>query len=166
MRVAFHPSFHEVEGYIQGVDVTVVRVIDQRQSTLAFLHLQTHGDGFQMCHPLGNLFWRKTQRECCCSTGDRVLNTSLINKGYLITTLYTFIIIRHTIAIGLDEHRCFFAIARPTDTFTLILRTTYTTAHRIIVGRIDDDCSISEQLQLLHTFLVHRTEILLMGTAQ
>ena len=69
-------------------------------------------------------------------------------------------------AFRLHIHRGFLAEARPTDALALILRTTHATAHSIIVRGVYNDLRITEQLQFLHAFLVHITEILLMGTTQ
>ena len=63
-------------------------------------------------------------------------------------------------------HRSFLAIARPAYALALILGATHTTAHGVIVRGIDHHLGIVEQLQLLHTFLVKGTEVLLMGAAQ
>ena len=51
---------HEVEGNIQRVDIAVVGVVNKLTTMLAFLHLQAHGDRFQLSHALSQLLWRNT----------------------------------------------------------------------------------------------------------
>jgi len=46
---------HEVEGNVEGVDVGVVRVVDERAAVVAFLHLQAHGDWLKVGHTVGKL---------------------------------------------------------------------------------------------------------------
>ena len=59
LRFILNSTVHEVEGDVEGVDIAVVRVVDEGQTTLSLLHLQTHGDRLQLRHPLGNLLWRQ-----------------------------------------------------------------------------------------------------------
>ena len=46
---------HEVEGNVEGVDVGVVRVVDERAAVVAFLHLQAHGNWLKVGHTVGKL---------------------------------------------------------------------------------------------------------------
>ena len=46
---------HEVEGNVEGVDVGVVGVVDERAAVVAFLHLQTHGNWLKVGHTVGKL---------------------------------------------------------------------------------------------------------------
>ena len=49
MATAFmvRAAAHEVEGYVEGVDVGVVTVVDERATMLPFLYLEAHGHGFE-----------------------------------------------------------------------------------------------------------------------
>ena len=166
LRSILNSAVHEVQGNVERVDIAVIRVVDECQSTLSLLYLQAHGDRFQMSHPPGNLFGRQSQVECHSGTGNRVLDTCLINIGEFIAPFHTFIYIGNAVTFCLYKHGSLVIVARPADTFALILRTTHTSAHRVVIRRIDDDLRVAKQLQLLHTFLVHIAEVLLMGAAQ
>ena len=89
----FRTTVHEVQCNIQGVHVTVIRVINQRQSALSLLHFQSHGDRLQLWHTFGQFLGCQPQRQRHRSTSDGVLDTGLIDKRDIIAALYTFIYI-------------------------------------------------------------------------
>ena len=65
-----------------------------------------------------------------------------------------------------DKKRSLDIGMRPSDFLTLVLHPADTTAHGIVVHRIDQCCRVVHQFQLLDTLFLHRTEILLMGGCQ
>ena len=48
-------TVHEVESNVERVDVTIIRVVDQQATTLAFLHFQSHRYRLQTRHAFGQL---------------------------------------------------------------------------------------------------------------
>ena len=74
-------ALHKVEGDVEGVDIAVVRVVDENTAMLSLLHLQPHGDRLQMRHPLRKLCRCQSQTEGNGGTGDGVLDTSLVDEG-------------------------------------------------------------------------------------
>ena len=54
----------------------------------------------------------------------------------------------------------------PADALSLEATATDATADKVVVCIVDNDLGIVEQLQLLHAFLLQRTEVLLMGSPQ
>ena len=50
--LVIYTTRHEVERNIQGVDVRIIRVVNKRTAMLSFFHLQSHGNGFELCHTL------------------------------------------------------------------------------------------------------------------
>ena len=106
-------------------------------------------------------------------TGDGVLNRSLIDKGNLETTFLILITISYHRGIGilaafnaLHKQSSLLITLRPSNLLALIIHPSDTTTHDIIIRTINHRLGVVHQFQFLHTFLLHRTEVLLMGTTQ
>ena len=84
---------HEVEGYIERVDIGVVGVVDKGQSALSLLHFQAHGYRLQSGHALSKVFRRESQIERRSGTGHAVRNRSLVNERNGVFASRTFIYI-------------------------------------------------------------------------
>ena len=82
-------TLHEVEGDVEGVDVTIVGVVDEDTAALTFLHLEAHGDGLKTGHTLGQLLRTESKMQSDRRTGDGILDRSLVDernlKGMLLT---------------------------------------------------------------------------------
>ena len=63
---------HEVEGNVEGVDVGVVGVVDERAAVVAFLHLQAHGDWLKVGHTVGKLLGGEAESQRGDGYGERV----------------------------------------------------------------------------------------------
>ena len=63
---------HEVEGNVEGVDVGVVGVVDERAAVVAFLHLQTHGNWLKVGHTVGKLLGGEAESQRGDGYGERV----------------------------------------------------------------------------------------------
>ena len=117
---------------------------------------------------------RQTKTQGDGRTGNGILNTGLIDKGNTECVLLTFedvtdqrhILITLAFPHLLHKHRRLLITPGPGDFFALILHTTDATAHDIIVGTIDHRLCVMHQFQFLHAFLLHRTEVLLMGRSK
>ena len=57
-------------------------------------------------------------------------------------------------------------VAPPAYLLALVATAADAAAHQVIVGIVDDDLGVLEQRQLLHTLLLQRAEVLLMGGTQ
>ena len=86
-------TLHEVESYIERVDVAIVRVIDKCAAALTLFHLQSHGDGFKGGHAIGQFVGSQSQIQCYCSTDDTILRAGIVDERDGIGTLCTFIYI-------------------------------------------------------------------------
>ena len=72
---------HKVERDVEGVDVRVVGVVDERATMTAFLHLQTHGDRLKVHHALIEHITLDAQREGYGGADDGVLNAGVVDEG-------------------------------------------------------------------------------------
>ena len=166
-------TIHKVESDIQRVDIRIIGVVDECASMLSLFDLQTHGDRFQLRHPHIQVIGCHTQVEGDGSTGNGAFHGSLINKGKAILPPGAFIAVGYSSGTRStrstrntrDIQRCRRILPTPPYLLTLITRATDTTADGVIVTVIGNDFRPMEELQFLHTFLIHRAEILLMGSA-
>ena len=161
---------HEVEGDVEGVDVAVVGVVDEDAAALALLHLESHGDGFEAGHPLCQLCRRQPQVQGHSRTGDGVLDAGLVDEGYRIAVLLVLPDVgnprrRRDGGCTLDEEGHVLVTLRPGDLLALVLHPADATTHDVVVGTVDHRLGVVHQFQLLHTLLLHRSEVLLMGGA-
>ena len=131
-------TVHEVEGDIKRVDITVIGVVDQQTSTLTFLHLQTHRHRFEFRHAVSQLTGIQSKAQGHHRTGNRILDRSLIDKRNRIGILLLLPDICNTGSLSfifniLHEEGSLFITLRPSNLLTLVLHTTDTTAHDIVV---------------------------------
>ena len=164
MSREFRATLHEVKGDVKRCKVRVIRVVYERTASLSVLYLKAHGYRLQHGHTLCELLWRNAEIKCCGSTSDTVFYRSLIAKWDVKSAILSFITIRDLSSIDcLYKESHLFVALRPGYLLTLILHTAYTAAYDVIVRTIYHRLSIVHQFEFLHTFLFHRTEILLMG---
>ena len=52
---------HEVERYVERVDVRVVRVVDERAALLTLFHFEAHRHRFERRHALGKMLARESE---------------------------------------------------------------------------------------------------------
>ena len=152
-------TVHEVERNSQGVDVRVIRVVDQCTAVLTLLHLQSHGHRLQLRHPLSQLLDGHTQLQGSNGTSNGIVDRSLIDERNLVRALYTFIYILHLggemgVCDTLHIQRCFLVLTRPSKTFPFIAAAPHATTHHRVVRTIHHRLRIMEQLQFLCTFLI------------
>ena len=81
-------TVHEVEGDIEGVDIRVIRVVDEHTTALAFLHLKAHGHRFKFWHTVSQLSRCQSQMQGDGRTGDGILDGRLIDEGDRETVLF------------------------------------------------------------------------------
>ena len=77
-------AVHEVERNSQGVDIRVIRVVNQCTTVLSLLHLQSHGHRLQLRHPLSQLLDGHTQLQGSNGTGNGIVDRSLIDERNLV----------------------------------------------------------------------------------
>ena len=161
-------TVHEVEGDIKRVDITVIGVVDQQTSTLTFLHLQAHGHRFELRHTVSQLPRGQSEAQSHHCTGNGVLDRSLIDEWNRIGILLLLPDICNTGSLSLifnilHKEGSLLIALRPSNLLTLVLHTTDTTAHDIIVRAIHHRLRVVHQFEFLQALLLHRTEVLLMG---
>ncbi len=159
---------HEVESNVEGVDIGIIAVVDERAPVLARFHLQSHGHRLKALHAVGQLLGRESQIQGHGSTADGVLHRGVVDERQFVAALYTFIYIYHLrrrIALDdiFDEKGSLGVGARPGDALALEFMAGYAGRHDSIVLAIDSHLSIMEEFELLFAFRFHRGEVLLMG---
>ena len=97
-------AVHEVEGDVEGVDVGVVTVVDKGTAVLSLLHLQPHGYGFEIHHPLVHVLGRQAQLHGYGSADDGVLHRSLVDEGDGIAVFLALIVIADDGHVALFLH--------------------------------------------------------------
>ena len=110
---------------------------------LAFLYLQTHGNRFQSGHAFRQLLRSYSQIQSGSRNSQRALNGGLIAERQLV---------------GRQQ-----LLTTPPYFLAFEAYATNATADKIVVGIINQHLGIVKQFQLLHTFLLQGTEVLLMG---
>ena len=87
---------HEVKGDIEGIDVAIVRVVDEQAAMLTFLDFQTHRYWFKVGHALSQLLGSNAEVKRYCRTGERALQRCLVEERQLIVRARSFIYIVNT----------------------------------------------------------------------
>ena len=164
-------AIHEIEGNIQRVDIRIVRVVDQRTATNTLLHFQAHGNRFQLRHTGIQILGTHTQIERYSRTSERALNRRLVDKGQMVGAARTFISIGDTGLTGFcgnisNKQRCRLIFTAPPYLLSFITRTTDAAADCVIVTIVSNHLGSMEELELLHAFFLHRTEVTLVSGSQ
>ena len=82
---------HEVECYVERVDIGVVGVVDECAPVDSVLHFESHGHRFECRHALAYLFDVNvdifSEAEACSQTDDRVLDGCIVDEWYGVLSL-------------------------------------------------------------------------------
>ena len=129
---------HEVEGYVERVDIAVIGIVNQCATALSPLHFQAHGDGVEVRHTFCQVGGRQSQMKDGGGTDDAVVDTGIVDEGDGIVALLAFIDIGDMSRLAvdglfLDEESCLAVGTRPAYLLALILQTTDATTDGIVV---------------------------------
>ena len=163
---------HEVEGYVERVDVGVVRVIDKRTAVLSLLDLEAHGYGLELLHALGKVGGRDAQVESYGGADDGVGDRGVVDKRQLVVLLgATLVTVGHEgMGVALvdtaDVHGGMGIGKRPAEALAGITGGFDLGGYHAVVGIVDHGLGVVEELNLLLTLGLHGLEVLLMGCAE
>jgi len=114
------PTVHKVERDVKRIEIRIVGIIDERASMPSFLNLQSHGNRFQLHHPLVELVGLHAQLQCHNSRYNGIGDTCVVDERNAIPALFaTFIYIgngrgRRLLLYRLDIHGGLAVFCRPT----------------------------------------------------
>ena len=135
----------------------------------SFLHLHAHGHWLKQLHPLIELVGRNAQLQRHNGTRHRVGDAGLVDKRNAIPVFLTSLInigdggCRVFFLHGLDIQGGRFVLKRPVEFLTFVIERGQDLCHQRIVAIVNHLLRIMEEYEFLVAFLLHRTEILLVG---
>ena len=87
---------HKVEGYVERIDIRVIRVVDKRTSVDSLLHLQAHCHRLKSLHALCYVLLGESEMERHDGCSNGVSYGSLIYERKVIFSRLTFIYIMYS----------------------------------------------------------------------
>ena len=164
-------AVHEVEGYVERIDVGVVRVVDERAAMTALFHLKAHGYRLKLGHATLQHVGAHAKAQRHDSGDDGVLDAGIVDERNGVAALHIIIYIVDG-GVGarlfhcLDKHLGIAVLARPAQFLTLVIRLRHYFFHGGVIGIVDNDLRVVEENQLLPALGLHGGEVLLMGRAE
>ncbi len=138
---------------------------------LTHLHFQSHGNWFEGGHTLVDVLGAQSEFASHDGANDGVLDGSIVDEWDGEAVLFTFIYIGddgHALLLldALHIERSLGVLLRPEEFLALeILILGDGLGNQLVVAIIDDGLCIVEENQFLSALLLHRREVLLMGSA-
>ena len=96
LSIVVRTTVHKVEGYVERIDVRVIRVVDKRTSVDSLLHLQAHCHRLKSLHAFRYMFLSESEMERHDGCSNRVSYRSLIDERKVIFSCLTFIYIMYS----------------------------------------------------------------------
>ena len=110
LSLVVRTTVHKVEGYVERIDIRVIRVVDKRTSVDSLLHLQAHCHRLKSLHALCYVLLGESEMERHDGCSNGVSYGSLIYERKVIFSCFTFIYImysgREVLLLHLLHEKC------------------------------------------------------------